>query len=488
MSNITGRINLSTQWNTRAFTYHPYLLAGVTALLVFIAFLTEIVVFSLTGVASPFLFFFAAIVMSAWVGGYRAGVLATLLSSFLAYVFFIEPYYTLTIKHTLSFFHSSIFIFEGLLISGLSQNMHLALKNLETKNTELKRSEEKFRLVVETVKDYSIYTLDKDGYIKSWNEGAKNIKGYSAQEVVGKHYSLFFDQEEIEQGKPWKWLIHAMNEGKYQEEGWRIKKDHSKFWANVLVTPIIDDAGSVAGFSVISQDMTERREMERRKDEFISIASHELRTPVTSVKVFTQLLLKMFRNFPNTPATKYLYKMDIQIDKLAGLVNDLLDVTRIQKGIIEFKQESVDLKSLTQEIVENMQTLSEKHKIILKGALKDSIRGDKDRLGQVIINFITNAIKYSPNADTIEVSMAQDGEHAIISVKDFGVGIPEEYSEKIFERFFRVYDDRERTYPGLGMGLFISSEIVKRHGGAIWVDSEVGKGSTFYMSLPIVSV
>ena len=478
-------LHLHPQWNTRAFSYDPLLLYTVATLVTVLACLAKLLLVSVNGVEYPYLLFFIPVVVSAWIGGFRTGLYATILSATISYFLFLSPLYTFSLKDPSYLVSLSIFLLEGTLVSILSQNMHGALKKIEIKNSDLIRSEERYRLVVESVKDYAIYTLDKEGYITSWNQGSEHTKGYSQQEVLGKHYSLFFSPLEIETGKPWTYLISATENGRFEFEGWRTKNDGSQFWANSIISPIIDEAKNVYGFSVISRDLTERREIERRKDDFISIASHELRTPVTSIKVFTQVLIKLLNQLPDKTPIKYLFKMDAQIDKLAMLVNDLLDVTRIQTGKIEFTHDVMDLKQLTYDVVENMQALSEKHTIICKGSVNDFIVADKDRIGQVLINFITNAIKYSPGRDIVEVALAQDASQAIVSVRDYGVGIPEEYQDKIFERFFRVYDDKEKTYPGLGMGLYISSEIIKRHHGKVWVESQIGKGSTFYMSLPI---
>lgn len=480
---------LQPQWNTRAFSYDPLFLYLSVTLLTVLTCLAKLLLVSVIDDSYPYLLFFVPIVASAWIGGFRTGLYTTVLSGLSVYFLFLPPTYSLILKDPAYLLNLVFFLLEGAFISILSQNMHVALKNVEVKNSDLVRSEERYRLVVESVKDYAIYTLDKEGYITSWNQGSEHTKGYTQQDVLGKHYSLFFTSIEIETGKPWAYLISSMENGRFEFEGWRTKKDGSKFWANSIITPIMDESKKVYGFSVISRDLTERREIEKRKDDFISIASHELRTPVTSVKVFTQVLLKMFNQLPDKTPVKYLFKMDAQIDRLTMLINDLLDVSRFQEGKIEYKQELVNLKQLVTDVVGNLQAISEKHTIVYDGQFDAYIIADKDRIEQVIINLINNAIKYSPNSDIVEVKIAQDSlSQIIVSVHDYGVGIPEEYREKIFERFFRVYDDKEKTYPGLGMGLYISQEIIKRHNGKIWVESKIGKGSTFYMSIPLQSI
>lgn len=486
MRKILSRLPLQKHWNTRAFTYNHYVLYAAATVITFSALIFQIFLMPILGVSS-YLLFFASVVVCAWIGGYKVGIYGTVLSIFLIYIFVTPPFFTIGFKDIGVIIPLGFFLMIGVLVSTLSQNMHGALKNLEIKNQELERSEERYRLVVETVKDYSIYTLDKEGYITTWNVGAEQLKGYSQSEIIGKHHSIFFSREEIDEGKPWTALAQAMDEGRYEDESWRQKKDASTFWGNMIITPIKDGYDQIYGYSVITRDLTERREVDRRKDEFVSIASHELKTPLTSVKVFTQVLLKNLAPIADKTHIKYLMKMDMQIDKLTKLINDLLDVSKMQSGKIEFKKEPVNLVELTQEVVENMQAISDSHTIVLQGSLLHPIAGDSDRLSQVLINFISNAIKYSPQADRIEVSLAQDSQQAIVAVKDFGYGIDQKMQEKIFERFFRIYHSDLETISGLGMGLYIASEIVKRHDGKIWLESQSGEGSTFYMSLPLAT-
>ncbi|HEX7737029.1 MAG TPA: ATP-binding protein [Ktedonobacteraceae bacterium] len=231
-------------------------------------------------------------------------------------------------------------------------------------------------------------------------------------------------------------------------------------------------------------DNSAHKELERRKDDFLSMASHELRTPLTAVKIQTQLLKKRLVRQGLHETAAALARMEEPLRLLERLVGELLDVTRLQAGRLEYQWEPVDLKALLQEVADTMQQMAPTHTITVRGAVSHLLLGDNGRLAQVFLNLISNAIKYAPDAPLIEIEASASEETATIAVRDHGIGIPAEQREKIFERFYRVSDPSQRMVPGLGMGLSIVTEIVKRHGGTITVDSEVGKGSTFTVTFP----
>lgn len=231
-------------------------------------------------------------------------------------------------------------------------------------------------------------------------------------------------------------------------------------------------------------DNSARRELEQRKDDFISMASHELRNPLTALKLQTTMLHRRLAKQDIQALTSALSNMDGQINTIGRLVEELLDVSKIQAGKLEYHQETVDLDALLQETTVTMQQIYPSHRILVRGAAQANLLGDRDRLGQVFTNLLSNAIKYSPDAESVEVELSTSPETINISVHDHGLGIPQEQREKIFERFYRATGPRQKAIPGLGMGLYIVAEIVKLHGGTITVDSTVGKGSTFTMTLP----
>ena len=240
------------------------------------------------------------------------------------------------------------------------------------------------------------------------------------------------------------------------------------------------------------EDITDRSQVEKDKQqmleqrtEFMSIASHELKTPITSLKAYTQLLLASFTKAGDERSATFLAKMNTQLGKLVALINALLDVTKIEAGQLAWEREPFDLNALVREIVEAVGYTTEQHQMRIEGARVPSVSGDRERIGQVLTNLLTNAVKYSPQADTVLVNLATDTNNATVSVQDFGIGIASEKYEHVFERFFRVSDPESKTFPGLGLGLFISAQIIKRHGGRMWVESRVGTGSTFFFTVPL---
>lgn len=221
------------------------------------------------------------------------------------------------------------------------------------------------------------------------------------------------------------------------------------------------------------------------RDEFISVASHELKTPVTSVKMFTEVLKSHSEQIGDEKAVEYLSKMDRQLNKLTELIYNLLNISKIQAGRIEFNHELFDFDKVVKETVDVLQQSSSRHTIEVQGKTNKKIMGDEERIGQVINNLISNAIKYSPKSNKVLIKLSADESFVNVAVKDFGIGMGRKHLGKIFERFYRVYDNTDKTFPGLGVGLYISSEIIRRHGGKLGVSSDIGKGSTFYFSLPI---
>ncbi|KAA9040756.1 hypothetical protein FW778_01570 [Ginsengibacter hankyongi] len=229
----------------------------------------------------------------------------------------------------------------------------------------------------------------------------------------------------------------------------------------------------------------ETLELMDRKDDFLSIASHELKTPVTSLKAYTQLLQMEAKANTNERNELMLSKMDLQVDKLTALISDLLDTSKMQNGKLIYNKQFFPLNHLVEEIVEEIRIHASKHKIIIENNTPVQLYGDKERIGQVLSNILSNAVKYCKDCEKIIVNLKQVGKGAICSVQDFGDGINETQKDKIFERFYRVTGNDLHTYPGLGIGLFISKEIIERHDGKIWFESEVGKGTTFYFSIPV---
>jgi len=381
----------------------------------------------------------------------------------------------------------------------LARRIALALDNIhlyqqaqaeirERKKVEeaLRESEARKGAVFDTALD-SIITMDHMGKIVEFNPAAERTFGYVRNEVIGQDMAeLIIPQplrERLRRG-----LAHylATGEGAIIDRRIEIvamRQDGSEFPIELAITRVPKEGLPL--FTGTIRDITERKELEQRKDEFISMASHELKTPVTSLKGFTHLLQRRLAKQGDGQALHFLDRMEAQLNKLTKLISDLLDVTKMQTGKLEFREERFSLDELVRETLENLQGTTETHFFRLEEVRNAQVFGDKDRLGQVLINLLTNAIKYSPQADAVIVRVSTDEHGAIVSVQDFGIGIAETHQEKIFERFYQVNDATEKTFSGLGIGLYISNEIVKRHHGRLWVKSAKGAGATFYVSLPL---
>jgi len=361
---------------------------------------------------------------------------------------------------------------------------------------EVKQARDQLDIILQGVAD-GIVVYDRNGHIIYANEAAASINGYASVEAMMQmppqgivaRYKLI-----DEQGHPFPLSQRTHRRvlaGEREAQaiiGYRDPTTgQSERWSFVKSRPVFDEQGKVFYAITIIHDITERMLAEWRKDEFISMASHELKTPVTSLKGFTNVLQRRLAKQGDAQGLHFLARVDAQLDKLTALITDLLDISKMQAGKLELREEAFDLDALVQETVENVQAATSTHHLLVDGKAEAWLMGDKDRLGQVLTNLLTNAVKYSPKADRVIVRASRDTDHrhAIISVQDFGIGIDEAHHQKIFERFYQVTNPEERTFPGLGIGLYISYEIVKRHNGRMWVESRKGEGAIFFVALPV---
>jgi PAS domain S-box-containing protein len=347
---------------------------------------------------------------------------------------------------------------------------------------------EKDRLRLAAIVEFSndaIIGKTLDGMITDWNIAAEHLFGYTAQETIGKHITLIIPPELHQEEEE---IIQKLRQGiRIQHyDTVRMRKDGKYVDVSLSISPIQDSKGKIIGAAKIARDITERKDLERRKDEFISIASHELKTPLTSIMGFTQLLYRRFQQRDDKESLRFLARMDVQLTKLTKLIDDLLDISKMQTGHLEYRKEPFELDMLVQEIIENVQGTTQTHRLVLDNPARVWVYADRDRIGQVLMNLLTNAIKFSARADKVLVQVLSEGPDAVVRVQDFGLGIDEAHQEKIFERFYQVSESDTKHYAGLGIGLYISSEIIKRHQGRIWVESRKGEGSTFSFSLPLL--
>jgi signal transduction histidine kinase len=367
------------------------------------------------------------------------------------------------------------------------------LSRQEQIEVELKAAKEQLEIILTNIAD-GIVVQDATGKIIYANHAAALMTGYDSVEAwLAAPPLAYLEKFEIfdEQGNPFP-LTNLPGRRAIQGEAhpretvrYVNKQTGEVAWNILKSTAIFDQAQKPYLVITVMQDITQLKELEQRKDMFIGMASHELKTPVTSLLGFTQVLQKRFQQRDDEQSLQFLSIMDGQLKKLTKLINDLLDISKMQTGQLTYNEEAFDLNELVRETVRNLQAATRSHQLLLEGEVQAQVLGDKDRLGQVLINLVTNAIKYSPQADKVIVSISIDAGEAIVRVQDLGIGIAEAHRQRIFERFYQVGDPLERTFPGLGIGLYISSEIIKRHRGKIWVDSKRGNGSTFSFTIPV---
>lgn len=264
-----------------------------------------------------------------------------------------------------------------------------------------------------------------------------------------------------------------------------INGEPKKGWYNFTYKPLKNVNGETYAIVHGATDVTKLVQLQKQKDEFLGVASHELKTPVTSIKAYTQVLEKLIRSEGDEKKANMVKKMDLQLNRLTGLIADLLDVTKIQSGKMVFNPAKFDFDLAVAEVVEEIQHTTSKHHINTDLQSNVLLYSDRERIGQVITNFLSNAIKYSTDSQHINVKSYQENDEVILSVQDYGIGISPSMLHLVFDQFYRVGGHLLHTYPGLGLGLYISSEIIKSEGGRIWVESTEGKGSTFYFALKV---
>jgi PAS domain S-box-containing protein len=369
-----------------------------------------------------------------------------------------------------------------------------------------------FRFLVQEVKDYAIFVLDPKGKVLSWNAGARRLKGYSEEEILGQHFSVFFSKEDLANKKPQRELERAATEGRAEDEGWRLRKDGTRFWANVVITALHDGNGKLRGFVKITRDLTERRKadealreqaaiLERRveertadleranrmKDEFITTLSHELRTPITSITGWLQML--QAGELTRAQQTKAFEVIDRNLVTQAQLIDDLLNVSRIVAGKMQLDIQLVYPAPLVDEAIDSLLPTADAKKIKLTRDLDAGIgpmKIDPPRFHQIVWNLLTNALKFTPKKGHVHVSLKRVNSHSLLQVSDSGEGIDPEFLPYIFDRFRQADASRSRKYSGLGVGLTIVKYLVELHGGTIYAESAgAGKGSTFNINLPI---
>lgn len=362
---------------------------------------------------------------------------------------------------------------------------------------------ESIALMVASVKDYAIFMLDPNGNVQTWNEGAKRIKGYSSKEIVGKHFSIFYSQEARDAKHAEYELKVARKVGRYEEEGWRYRKDGSKFWANVVITAVNDKAGKVLGFAKVTRDLTERRETElalkqsrdeaiaanEAKSRFLSTVSHEVRTPMAGVIGLVEL---MNASASDNEVRAYSQTALDACKRLLQILNNLLDAAKLQSNSLSLEYRQFSVRPVIGDVVQLVTPEATKKGIMVEANVSPDVPelvcGDELRLRQVLQNLVFNAVKFTLNGSvsiSVELLTSDAGTSTLkFSVTDTGIGISEEQQSKIFEPFVQAEDSTTRVFGGTGLGLNIVHTLVELMGGEIGVSSQLGSGSTFWVVIP----
>ena len=361
-----------------------------------------------------------------------------------------------------------------------------------------------YRLLVENVRDYAIFALDVNGFVLSWNAGARHLKGYAAEEIIGRHFSTFYEPEAVAAAFPEYELETAARVGRFEDEGWRVRKDGSRFWANVIITALRDSAGELVGYAKVTRDLTERKLAEERavadarriataeasnraKSEFLAAMSHELRTPLNAIGGYAELIAMGLRG-PVTPEQSGdLDRIRRSQQHLLAVINDLLNYSRIEAGQLSLDIAPVPVREMLDTSVAMMAPQAELQGLALELERCEpgvSLRADRTKVEQVLLNLLSNAIKFTPAGGRVSVSCEPDGDRVRIAVTDTGIGIPSEKQEAIFEPFVQVGRSLSNPGDGTGLGLAISRDLARAMGGSLEVRSDRDAGSTFTLTLP----
>jgi len=357
----------------------------------------------------------------------------------------------------------------------------------------LRQTEERFRLLVDGVSDYAIYMLDPDGIVSSWNSGAERIKGYTSEEIIGKHFSRFFATQDIEAGKPWEELATARRTSRAEDEGWRVRKNGERFWARVVVTALRDSAGHMRGFAKVTQDLTERRYLQdleqtsKNVSAFISMLTHELRNPLAPIRTAIQVIPHMYKT--ESGLDDMLQMIDRQSAHLARILDDMMDVSRAAQGKITIQKKPVDMTEVVQRALETATPSIEanNHRVALDLTAKAlHVEGDFCRLTQLITNLLNNAARYTPHGGSITVTARDEEGKAVVRVADSGRGIEPEDIERIFAMFVQGRSSENNAGGGLGVGLALARTIAELHGGSLTAHSAgMNTGSEFTLKMPL---
>ena len=353
----------------------------------------------------------------------------------------------------------------------------------------LHESEERFRLLVESVQEYAIFVLDPAGRVASWNAGAEAIKGYAADEILGQHVAVFYTPEDVALGKPQAQLEAAAREGRVEDEGWRLRKDGNRFWADTVITAMRDPTGTLIGFGKVTRDLTRRRRIEEQLaqsnaelERFSYSVSHDLRAPLRAINGYAQAVLEDYAAALDAEGQRFLGIIRDSAKRGGELIDALLNFSRLGRQTLSM--EPVDLTELARAVVDELRRSTDVEGMDVIVDPLQPTRGDRTLLRQVLANLIGNAFKFSRGRPhpQIEIGARREGQAVVYFVRDNGVGFDMRYADKLFGVFQRLH--RADEFEGTGVGLALAQRIIQRHGGRIWADGKVDGGATFFFTLP----
>ena len=360
-----------------------------------------------------------------------------------------------------------------------------------------------YRLLVQSVRDYAIFALDVEGHVATWNTGAQRIKGYMPEQIIGKHFRIFYPPEDIAARKPELELEEAARVGRVEDEGWRIRKDGTRFWANVVITALRDASGQVVGFAKVTRDLSERRAADQRaiddarrvaaaelanfaKTEFLTAMSHELRTPLNAIGGYADLLALGVHGSLTSQEADYVQRIRRSQQHLLGIINDLLNYTRLGAGQVKYELRLVALAGIVANVVPMIEPQAKTRGLELSAKTNEGLfaLADPAKVEQIVLNLLSNALKFTPAGGRVSVETFRKGERAVVRVSDTGTGIPGQKLGSIFEPFVQVGRTLNSPHEGTGLGLAISRDLARAMNGDLSVRSKLGVGSVFDLSLP----
>ncbi|MBU1355561.1 MAG: PAS domain S-box protein [Candidatus Edwardsbacteria bacterium] len=380
-------------------------------------------------------------------------------------------------------------------------------EELVRSQAELKDSESRLHLLIDGVKDYGLYMLDTGGTVVSWNEGAERMKGYRSEEIIGQSFSKFFTPEDQQNNTSQRLIDAATTQGRVEDEGWRVRKDGSRFWADAIITALYAPDGSLQGFAKITRDLTENKraedqlkqlneelelrvqqrtiQLEASNNELESFAysvSHDLRVPLRAIDGFTKIITEDYKEIFDEEGKRLLGVIRTNTRKMGQLIEDLLLFSKV--GRQELAGIEIDMRSLAETVSKEFKVQNEGRNIIFKTGSLPSSKGDPAMLRQVLANLVGNAVKFTrPREEAlVEIAGTTQGSENIYSVKDNGVGFDMQYVSKLFGVFQRLHSQVE--FEGTGVGLAIVQRIILKHGGRVWAEGKVGEGATLFFALP----